>query len=129
MNNPYAPPATPGPWVQSAKQLPDDSFWALAKRTFIAWEKLRVVFVALLVVETVALIGPLLLFNPQIAFMVIHGAIVVNLFYFAGPIVEILIRRLGYQRPWPRWFMFLSGTALSMIATAIIIFDEILPLK
>lgn len=128
MINPYAPPSAPGPWTKPAESS-DNSLLALAKRVFFAWEKLRVVYVALLVAETVALIGPLLLFDQRIFFMVVEGAIVVNLFFFAGPVVETSIRWLGYERQWPRWAMFVSGTCLTMVATSIAIFTDILPPK
>jgi hypothetical protein len=128
MINPYAPPSAPGPWVKAAESS-DKSLLALAKRVFFAWEKLRVVYIALLVVETVALIGPLLLFDERIFFMVVEGAIVVNLFFFAGPVVETSIRWLGYERQWPRWAMFISGTGVTMAATSIAIFTDILPPK
>ncbi len=57
------------------------------------------------------------------AVLIAEGAIVANLCYFAGPIIETYVRWLGYDRKWVRWFLFVGGTVLTgMLAIATMAF-------
>lgn len=101
------------------------SIVALAKPVFIAWERLRIAFILLLGAFTMVLAIPGVIHNgPQLlAFrgliMIGEGAIVANVCYFAGPIIETYVRWLGYDRKWVRWFLFAGGTVLTAILALI----------
>ncbi len=87
----------------------------VARPIFLAWEKLRLLYIAILTIFTLFLMGPSGLYSPAIIFIVITGAIGANILYFAGPITETYIRWLGYHKSWPRWVLFISGTLLSIL--------------
>ncbi len=94
----------------------------IAKTTFLAWEKLRLLYVLILAAFTLIVVDPLGIFDPRYTFAILGGAFVANLAYFAGPLLETYIRWLGYDRSWPRWFFFIGGTLLSMmLAWAVLI--------
>ena len=62
----------------------------------------------------------LLLAGPNIQqfrtlMLIAEGAIVANICYFAGPIVETYVRWLGYDGKWVRWFLFVGGTSLTAV--------------
>jgi hypothetical protein len=113
--NPYAttslesgdPAALPG----SADRA---SLMEILRQTFLAWERLRIVYIALLALLTLLLAGQNLL-RIQTLVMIVEGAIVANVCFFAGPITESYIHWLGYEGKWVRWFLFIAGTFLTAI--------------
>lgn len=116
MDNPYAPPAeATAPGLMAPSEVQDRSLQTLARATFLAWEKLRIAYNAVLIVVTV----PALAATQQLDLgglgVTLRGAIVANLLYFAGPTIETYVRWLGYDRTWPRWLLFLGGTALASL--------------
>jgi hypothetical protein len=119
-SNPYSSPTTDTSiGLESSAVESGASIVALAKPVFISWERLRVVYVLLLGAFTMMLSIPgvihngsqLLTFRGLI--MIAEGAIVANICYFAGPIVETYVCWLGYNRQWVRWLLFIGGTVLT----------------
>src|SRR5262245_65060394 len=88
---------------------------AIAREVFLAWEKLRVVYVAVLATVTLVLIESPLAVTSRLAIDVVVGALAANVLYFAGPLTESYLRWLGYDRGWPRWALFLGGTMLAVV--------------
>lgn len=115
--NPYSISEISDPAASSSSE--DAALMTIARKTFLAWEKLRVIYVVLLGIWTLILVGPFGLTNLPTLRLIVLGAVLANVLYFAGPTIETYIRWLGYRRLWPRVLMFLGGTLLSMIlATA-----------
>lgn len=96
-------------------EVPGRSLQALARATFLAWEKLRIAYNAVLVVVTLLALAATQQVDLWGLGVPLRGAIVANLLYFAGPAMETYVRWLGYDRTWPRWLLFLGGTALASL--------------
>jgi hypothetical protein len=98
-----------------SNQTQDYDLLTIARKVFLAWEKLRIAYIAILGMVTLLLVGPMGFTSFRILTLVIEGAVVANLAYFLGPATETYIRWLGYDRAWPRWAMFFCGTLLSIL--------------
>lgn len=121
--NPYSAPTTGS---TSAVDTAPQTLAAIAKSTFLAWERLRVVYIVLLGLLTLLLAGPELL-RLRMTVMVVEGAIVANVCYFAGPVIEIYVRWLGYRGKGLRWFLFISGTLVSAVLAIATMASMLLP--
>ena len=108
-DNPYAPTVETASPLES-QQTP---LLVIAKQTFLAWEKLRLLYLAVLVPFTLLLAGTAIT-QAEVLWLVISGGLFANLCYFAGPLVETYVRWLGYEGRWPRWFLFITGTVFTM---------------
>ena len=93
----------------------DPNLASIAKPVFLAWERLRVIYVLVLAVVVVILLGPSGLMNVRLLFRLLEGAVVANVLFFAGPVVETYVQWLGFGHIWLRWALFLSGTLLSVL--------------
>lgn len=100
---------------------------SIARAVFLAWEKLRIVYVIILSLVTLILTGSAGFSDLRILRLIAEGAVVANVAYFAGPIVETYVRWLGYERMWPRWLMFESGTLLSIVLAVGVLATALLP--
>ena len=113
-DNPYSSTTTDAfgdAAMRSPKSSPFTSLGLIAKPTFRAWERLRIVFLILLGMLTILLAGPnITRFRTLV--LIAEGTIVANVCYFAGPLVETYVRWLGYNSQWLRWFLFIGGTLL-----------------
>lgn len=105
----------------------DDSLLSIAKNVFLAWEKLRLIYLSILGLLTMSLIGFSGVFNLPLVQSIVFGAVVANVLYFAGPIVDTYIRWLGYKHSWPRWTMFVGGTLLSIVLAIGVLSIHLLP--
>jgi len=114
MENPYSSPTTTSKFADDiAVQLEQNtSLTTLARRIFLAWERLRILYIALLALLTLVLAGTQI-FEPEMLALVVGGAIVSNVCYFAGPIVETYITWLGYDGKRIRWLLFAGGTLMT----------------
>ncbi len=112
-DNPYAPPASE---VRASVVDQPESLMAIARRVFLAWEKLRIAFVAILGAVTVLILGKKLL-EPDVVFSVFGYAVVANVCFFAGPIVETYVNWLGCRHGHVRWSLFIAGTMFSLVLT------------
>lgn len=87
-------------------------------------EKLRIPYLIIPTLLTVLLIVMSEVFHLRLLRMIIPGAVAANVGFFAGPTIETYVRWLGYNKAWPRWFMFVAGTLLSMyLAVALLVMD------
>jgi len=100
---------------------------SIAKATFLAWERLRIPFVVVLGLITLFLAGPNLI-ELQTLIVVAVGAVIANLCFFAGPIVETYVCWLGYEQKWVRWFLFVGGTALTALLAVDTLASMFLPM-
>ncbi|MEZ6077097.1 MAG: hypothetical protein R3C56_15945 [Pirellulaceae bacterium] len=133
-DNPYSSPTTDTTIGRKPSTAASGvSIAAVAKPVFIAWERLRVVYVVLLGVFTIVLAIPGVIYNGSqlLTFrgliMIAEGAIVANVCFFAGPILETYVRWLGYDRKWVRWFLFAGGTVLTAILALISLASGLIP--
>ncbi|HEY2839159.1 MAG TPA: hypothetical protein VGJ26_08425 [Pirellulales bacterium] len=101
-----------------AHYLPQDSLLAMARAIFLKWELLRIAYNALLVVATILLAGPSNLLKADVLVLVIEGAVIANILFFAGPIAETYIRWLGLNQAWIRWALLGGGTILTVLVAA-----------
>lgn len=125
--NPYSSPTTTTFTDSSAPKSSERSLLTIARTVFLAWEKLRIVYVIILSVVTLMLTGATGFSNWQVLRLIIEGAVVANVAYFAGPTIETYIQWLGYERMWPRWLMFGSGTLLSIVLAVGVLATALLP--
>lgn len=115
MQNPYTAPVTTSNDDDLARPTHvASSLLEIARRTFLAWEKLRLVFIVILGLLVIVVAGPNLR-QAKTLVLIIEGAVVANVCYFAGPIVESYARWLGYQGKWLRRVLFTLGTILVML--------------
>ena len=132
-NNPYSPSTSDATVAICPRNSTDVSTVTLAKRVFLAWERLRVLYIALLGALTVLLAAPGVIHNGSQLFtfrgmiMLVEGAIVANMCYFAGPAIETYVRWLGYERYWVRWILFVGGTLLTAVLAIASIAGSLLP--
>jgi len=113
--NPYSSP--PALSVSPPDSVPS-TFGGIARSTFLAWEKLRLVYVGLLAAVTLLLAA----LDPSRSFTslrfwipVVEGAVVANVCYFAGPIIETYVTWLGFRGRWLRYTLFVLGTLFSIM--------------
>ena len=106
--NPYtAPTDTPLPVEKGDER----SLMEIAKSTFLAWEKLRIFYIAILAIFCIVCI--LVVSSVQantmaglshswveLLFALIGGAVFANVCFFAGPIVETYVCWLGASAGW-----------------------------
>lgn len=116
-DNPYA--SVPVVETSTHSALASDSVMKIARAVFLDWEKLRPAFIGILAVPTLAMIGLSSERPVELFLLVGFGAVVANVCYMAGPIVETYIRWLGLRSMWPRFAMFASGTLLTMLAAIV----------
>ena len=132
-DNPYANPPTDSlvgsinPQQLEGSMRHDGSLLTIARSVFLAWEKLRILYIGILTLITLTLVGIAGRITVGILAMVVMGAVVSNVAYFAGPTIETYVRWLGYNRIWPRWLMFGCGTVLSMALAIILLMAELFP--
>lgn len=98
----------------------------IARSTFLAWEKLRFLYIGLLGTLTLLLCGREIV-NIEILMIVIAGAFVANVCYFAGPILETYVSWLGLKGKWFRWMLFTVGTLFTMVLAVAFLAANLLP--
>jgi len=113
-DNPYRAPVVEAGAPREELEYPIDlSLSQLARNTFIAWEKRRLLYNMILVVVTLgiaALLEPRLLGDVEFWSLCLFGALTVNVCYFAAPIVDTGVSWLGFRSPAFRWTLFVLGT-------------------
>jgi len=122
-SNPYASPET-GSTPETI--APDAGLMAIAKPVFKSWEVLRLAYVAFLGIVTLLPTGKRIL-EPQVFILVAVGAVVTNVCFFAGPVVETYVRWLGYREMWVRAFLFIGGSILTAIAAVASLLSIMMP--
>lgn len=132
-NNPYSAPITVTPIGDADESNVTDSATSLgliARETFIAWEKLRLIYNGVLFLFTAATVT---FFHPELWglgkfwMLAMFGAIFANLCYFAGPIVDTYVSWLGFRSKAFRqtlfWLGALTGSFLAFVSIAALSFS------
>lgn len=112
--NPFSSPIAESPKTADSAGANPDSLTSIAKRVFLAWEKLRIAYIAILGVLTCLLAGTDL-FQTRLLVLIVECGLVANICFFAGPIVETYICWLGFGKAWVRWPLFIGGTLLTIL--------------
>lgn len=129
LKNPYlSPRPTDSDAAALVAESPTETLGSIAKQTFFAWEKLRLIYVAILGVETIliGLTGDGAAWDPGFWLIVILCAMVANVCFFAGPILETYVRWLGFPTKALRWVLFIAGTLFTGLL-AMVCLVELLP--
>ena len=116
-DNPYSSPVSPAA-AEDRPAAERESLGTIARRTFLAWEKLRLVYIAVLAVFALlfGLLDPSnMLASMRFWMFVLEGAIIANICYFAGPVIETYVFWLGFRGNWLRIVMFVVGTLFSCV--------------
>jgi len=100
---------------------------AVARPIFLRWELLRIAFNAILVVATIWLAGLENVLEPRLLLMIVEGAVVANVLFFAGPIAETYFHWLGVRQVWVRLGLFAMGTTLTIAVAAMELNNQHLP--
>ena len=112
---PEADPAAPG--------------WAAVRETFLAWERLRVVYVLTLggLCGTLALLcGPGTYADPAFWLDCVVAGLAANVAFFAGPVGESYAGWLGVPRRPVRFALFGAGLAFSALLAAVcVLFHDV----
>ncbi|MCU0711218.1 MAG: hypothetical protein MUC43_04105 [Pirellula sp.] len=125
--NPYAATNTANASISEDTLGEDRSLLGIARNVFLAWEKLRIIYLGILTLFTLFLVGFSGFLNYSVVMSIVIGAFFANLLYFAGPVIDTYIRWLGYRSSWPRWFMFVCGTLLSLLLALGLLGSQLLP--
>jgi len=118
--NPYTAPQAEAVRSGDTESVAQRTLGQVAKGVFLDWEKMRLAYIAILVFFTL-LIGWSELGNPIFWGVCVVGAVVTNLCYFLGPIVDTYVRWLGFRSVALRWIMFTLGTLLTMAGVVVTI--------
>ena len=121
--NPYTAPTDAPLPVETSNER---SLMEIAKSTFLAWEKLRIFYIAILAIFCIVCI--LVVSSVQantmaglsrswveLLFALIGGAVFANVCFFAGPIVETYAYWLGASAGWLRISLFAIGTIFTSV--------------
>jgi uncharacterized protein involved in cysteine biosynthesis len=126
-DNPYASSSKPNAEELGTEPPIDETLLGIARNVFLAWEKLRVLYLGILTLLVLLLVGFSGILNLSLMISIVFGAFFANVFYFAGPVVDTYIRWLGYRNSWPRWVMFIGGTILSIVLAIGLLGSHLLP--
>ena len=117
--NPFSAPVAEvvDPAQQHSANGSSETLGQIAKRVFLAWEKLRVLYILILGLFTL-LLGLPYLNKLEFWLPVIFGGVIANACFFLGPIIETYVTWLGFRGRWLRWVIFVLGTLFTMAGSA-----------
>jgi small-conductance mechanosensitive channel len=135
--NPFASPqSTEGADFSGGKGLSADDKCRLLGQLFWRWEKLRVVFNAVLTLEVVVLFlflaatGPTLigsLLSLRTLVDLVAGCLAANLFFLLGHYINAYLFWLGFRRRIYTAIIFLAGLAIAVVLAAGVAVSHQLP--
>ncbi|MDX1962144.1 MAG: hypothetical protein SFX18_03260 [Pirellulales bacterium] len=117
--NPYEPSQLPASaFTNNTLEQPRLEGWAIYREIFLRWERLRLVFNAVLVALSLIVGSAFGLLNTfRFWLLCVEGGIVLNICYFAGPVVESYFTWLtGRELKDMGFILFILGTILCMLA-------------
>jgi hypothetical protein len=122
-SNPYAPPSSA---IQERATKPDDSS---EFRHFLRWEKLRLFYNAILLIETFLI---LMSFSPKARllssiFPCLGLAFLANVCFCLGPVLDGYARWIGLRHGIVTGLIFVLGTLLAILLTFIAVLSVIDP--
>ncbi|MHC5021061.1 MAG: hypothetical protein ACYTGX_13310 [Planctomycetota bacterium] len=94
-----------------------------AHQVWLAWEKLRVIYNVILLLETTVLAGKMFTTPRGLGFLV-GAAIGANLCFCAGPVLEGYLRVLQMPRRIARWLLFIGGCIIAVVVAFLAILSE-----
>lgn len=125
--NPYSSPISESQAVtRTAPDSDRQSLGDIAKNVFLAWERLRIAYIILLGLFTALIAAPTMT-EPRTILLIVEGAVIANVCFFAGPAVETYVRWLGYDRDWVRKFLFAGGTLFTMLLVLFTFASQFIP--
>jgi hypothetical protein len=89
------------------------------KAIFRAWERLRLVYNAVLVLVVLLFLSEKREVEPAFWLFLVCQAVAANLCFFAGPLAEWYLGWLGYRSRATRWVLFGAGLVLA-VALAVV---------
>ncbi|QDT13024.1 hypothetical protein K239x_50390 [Planctomycetes bacterium K23_9] len=107
-----------------------DSFGEIARRAFLAWEKMRLLYIAICGAVTLATgmaKGPATLLQGDFWLLAVFYGLFANALYFAGPAVDTYATWLGLRSKTLRWAMFAVGTLFTATMAALLLADVLVP--
>ncbi len=116
-DNPYA--AVQVGLTTGPSDATSNSILSIARRVFLAWEKLRIAFIGILAVPTILMLAASSQVNLSLFILIGFGAVVANVCYMAGPIFETYMQWLGIRTLWLRATLFAAGTLFTAVAAII----------
>ncbi len=123
--NPFSAPITSGRVEASAATAEPSTFEAIARKVFLEWEKLRLIYVAVLVVATLgaAALRAQVFYTVEFWATAILGAFVTNMCFFCGPAVESYLTWIKAKPAFLRMALFVIGTIASVIVAMVAVFE------
>ncbi len=112
--------------MRTAPDSDRQSLGDIAKNVFLAWERLRIAYIILLGLFTALIAAPTMT-EPRTILLIVEGAVIANVCFFAGPAVETYVRWLGYDRDWVRKFLFAGGTLFTMLLVLFTFASQFIP--
>lgn len=112
--------------VHSEIPRPELSAVESAHAVFVAWEKLRIPYNAILILITLG-IGFSHVGDVQFWLISGTGAVIANICYCLGPCLEGYLSLLGWPRSDARLFVFLAGTFLAAFLAVMVVFGFVFP--
>ena len=117
--NPYEPPGASA-LAQGAD--PSREGHAATRELVLSWEQKRLLFNGVLLVEGLALTAPILVAQPSTGLFAVGFAVMANLCYFLGPLLEsywVALRGTAFSSR-SRWAVFALGLGFSMGVTGLL---------
>jgi cytochrome c oxidase subunit IV len=93
-----------------------------ARAVFLAWERMRLAYNAVLGFVVVLLAGSDL-FDPAFYGFLLRAAVLANVCFCLGPVIEGYLSLLGVDRRAARWFVFLPGLLLACLLALAALFS------
>lgn len=118
--NPYLSPEAPSELTTDG----DESLDVIARKTFRAWEEMRLVYIGVMIVVTAVtcLIDPFtVLGSPRFWMVGIVGVIIANVCYFAGPLLDTYVTWVGFRVDWLRPLIFVLGTLFASCLAVVVV--------
>jgi hypothetical protein len=104
--------------TQEAPERADAGTSSPVKGIFRAWERLRLVYNAALVLVVMLSVGPEQEIPPAFWLFLACQAVLANLCFFAGPLAEWYVGWLGYRSRATRWVLFGAGLLFAVVLAA-----------
>jgi hypothetical protein len=101
--------------TQEAPERADLVATPSVKAIFRAWERLRLVYNAVLALVVVLFLSPRQAVEPTFWLFLACQAVAANLCFFAGPLGEWYVGWLGYRSRATRWVLFGSGLLFAVV--------------
>ena len=127
-DNPYVAPESISASAEDVEARQPEPFSVRARSIFLAWERLRLIYNGVLVFVVLLLAiqsSASVLLDPRFWGTALAGAVMANVCFFAGPVVETYVSWLGFRSTALRTILFVLGTALACILAVTVMAVEL----